>query len=83
MSGLCTYPSELLMASNKVQIRTICCKPLAVIVKTVNLLIWQRDATERISPAIVSIFVFIDVVTKMNNIIDRVLCEASQYVLSS
>jgi hypothetical protein len=73
LGGLGTYPGELLMISNQVQVCAIGCQPLAVIVKTENLLVGKRDATKSISPAIVPILVLVNVVPKMDDIIDRVL----------
>lgn len=61
------------MAGNKVQIGTVCRNTLAVVVQAENFLVWQRNTTNAITPAVVAILVFVDIVTEMNNIINGVL----------
>jgi len=75
-----TNPRELLMACKQVGIRAIGCKPLPIVVEAKNLFVGKWDAIDRVSPAIVAILVLVDVVTEMNNIVDRVLkCAISTY----
>jgi hypothetical protein len=61
------------MTGDQIQISPVGCQPLAVVVEAVDLLIRKRDATNGVSPAVVAIFVLIDVISKMDYIVDRVL----------
>lgn len=76
-----TNPRELLMACKQVGIRAIGCKPLPVVVEAKNLFVGKWDAVDRVPPAIVAILVLVDVVTEMNDIVDRVLRMRHKYVL--
>jgi hypothetical protein len=67
-------PRELLVTGEQVQVRTVGSKSLAVVVQTVDLLVRLWNATDRVSPAVVAVLVLINVVTKMNNVVDGVLC---------
>jgi hypothetical protein len=79
--GQLTNPRELLVACTQVRIRAIGCKPLPVVVEAENLFVRKWDAVDRVSPAIVAILVLVDVVTEMNDIVDRVLRMRYKYVL--
>ena len=61
------------MASYEVQVGAVRSEPLTVIVQAENFVVRKRDAVNGVSPAIVAILVLIDVVAKMNHIINRVL----------
>jgi len=66
-------PRELLVASNEIKVGTVRRKPLSVVVKSEDFTVWLRNAAKRVAPAVISILVFVDVVTEMNDVINRVL----------
>jgi len=61
------------MASNEIKVGTVSREPLTVVVKSEDLTVWLRNAAKRVAPAVISILVFVDVVTEMNDVINRVL----------
>jgi hypothetical protein len=63
-------PRELLVALDEVKIGTVGSQTLAVVVQSEDLAVRQRDTSDTVAPAIVAIFVFVDVVSKMNNIVN-------------
>jgi hypothetical protein len=66
-------PWKLLVAGKEIEVGTVCRKPPSVVVKSKDLAVWLRNATKRIAPPVISILVFIDVVAKMNDVINRIL----------
>ncbi len=68
-------PWEVLVASNQIQVGTVCGVALAVIIKRIDLSIWQWDTTNSLSPAVIAISVFVDIVTKVKNVVDGVLAD--------
>jgi hypothetical protein len=66
-------PRELLVAGNEVQVSTVGRESPSVVVESVNLVIRLRNTTDAISPTIISVFVLVDVVAKMHNVVYRVL----------
>lgn len=66
-------PRELLVASHEVQISAVSSEPPSIIVKSEDLAIWLRDAANAVTPTIVAILVFIDVVSEMHNVVDGIL----------
>jgi hypothetical protein len=66
-------PWELLVAGKQIEVSSVGGKPPSVVVKSENFVVWLRNAVDRVTPPVVSIFVLIDVITKMNNIVNRVL----------
>jgi hypothetical protein len=78
-----TDPRELLMAGKQVQIRAVSCEPFAVVVQAKDLVVGKRDAANGVTPAIVAILVLIDVVTKMNHVVNRVLADVTKHSLQA
>jgi hypothetical protein len=58
-------PWEVLVAGNEIKIGAVGGNPLAVVVERVNLLVRQGDTPKGVAPAIVSLLVFIDIITKL------------------
>lgn len=69
------------MTSYEVQIGAVRSEPFTIIVQAENLVIRKRDAIDGVSPAIVAILVLVDVVTKMDHVINRVLRIVSLVIL--
>jgi hypothetical protein len=61
------------VTSYEVQIGAVRSEPLTVIVQAENFVVRKRDAVDGVSPSIVAILVLVDVVAKMNHVINRVL----------
>lgn len=85
-------PGKVLVARNQIQVGSVSCEALSVIVKSaskrldrpsrrsktqdyirVDIVSWQRNAVVRISPTVLAIRVFIDIITKVDDVVDRVL----------
>ena len=66
-------PRKLLVASEQVKISSVCSEPPSIVVKSEDLVVWLGNTVDRVAPPVISILVLIDVVTKMDNVIDRVL----------
>jgi hypothetical protein len=66
-------PGELLVAGHQVKIGAVGGNSLAIVVEGVDLLVWERNAADGLTPAVVSVGIFIYVVSEMDNIINRVL----------
>ena len=66
-------PRELLMTGQEIQISTVGRQSLAVVVKGVDFAIRLWDTSKAVAPSVVSIGVLVDVVTKMNDIVNGVL----------
>jgi hypothetical protein len=61
------------MTSHEIKVGTVSREPLSVVVKSKDLTVWLRNAAKRVAPAVISILVFVDVVTEMNDVINRIL----------
>ena len=66
-------PRKLLVASEQVKISSVCSEPPSIVVKSEDLVVWLGNTVDRVAPPVISVLVLIDVVTKMDNVIDRVL----------
>lgn len=66
-------PRELLMAGDEIQVGSIRCDPRAVVIERKDLLVRLWDAANTISPAVVSILILVNVITKVNDVVYRVL----------
>lgn len=65
-------PWELLMAEQQVKIRAVSRQSLSVIVESEYLAIWERNAIDAVSPSVVAILIFVNVISQMNHVVDRV-----------
>lgn len=63
-------PRELLVALDQIQIGAVSSQTLAIIVQSEDLAVGQRDTPEAIPPAIVSVFVLVNVISKVHNVVD-------------
>jgi len=45
--------------------------PLAIVIECENLAVWQGNPIDGLSPAVFTIGIFIDIVTQMNDIVNR------------
>lgn len=61
------------MAQQKILIRPIRSEPLSVVIECVDLTVREGDATEALSVTIFTVGIFIDVVSKVDDIVNRVL----------
>jgi len=61
------------MTEQEVEIGSISCQALAIIVQGIYLTVWERYSTNSLTVAIIAVLVFINVVPKMEDIIYRVL----------
>lgn len=61
------------MTEQEVEIGSISCQALAIIVQGICLTVWKRYSTNSLTVAIIAVLVFINVVPKMEDIIYRVL----------
>jgi hypothetical protein len=66
-------PGELLVACKKIQISTVSCNPLAVVIEGVDFTVRKRNAVDAVAPAVISVLVLVNVVAEMNNIVNGVL----------
>lgn len=66
-------PGERSMAQLKVEIKAIGGISLTVVVKSVDRSVWQRNPFDCLTIAIIAIFIFVDIVTQMQDIIHRIL----------
>lgn len=66
-------PGELLVTGDQVQIRSIGSNALPVVVETEDLLVRQRDSANALTIPIFSIRVLVNVVSKVDDIVDGVL----------
>jgi len=60
------------MAQEKVQIRSVLGQSSTIIIEREYLVIWLRNTADRVSPAIITILVLIDIIAKMNNVVNGV-----------
>lgn len=65
-------PGEVLMTQNQVMVRSVGGMSLPIIIKSIDLSVRQGDAADGVAPAILTISVLVDVVSKMKHIIDGV-----------
>jgi len=61
------------MTEQEVEIGSISCQALPIIVQGIYLTVWERYSTNSLTVAIIAVLVFINVVPKMEDIIYRVL----------
>jgi hypothetical protein len=70
-------PRELLVASNEIQVGTVSREPPAVVVESEDLVIGLGDTADAVSPAVISVLILIDVIAKMNNVVNGILLVVS------
>ena len=61
------------MTEKKIEIGPICGYSLSVVVKREDCPIWERNTSQALPPTIITIFILVDVVSKMNNVVHGVL----------
>jgi hypothetical protein len=65
------------VACKKIKIRAVCGKTLPIIVQGEDGPIGQGNAANTLAITVLSVFTFINVVTEMYNIVDRILQQVS------
>ena len=60
------------MAQQEIQVRSICGMAFAIIVQGVDLAVWKWNSTQTVAPAVVPIGILVQVVPKMQHVVDRV-----------
>lgn len=78
-------PGEGLMTEEKIKIGPVCSYSLPVVIKRENCPIWERNTSNTLSPSIVTVFIFIDIVPEMDYVVHRVLtsCRNADIVRST
>ena len=66
-------PGEGLMTEEKIKIGPVCSYSLPVVIKRENCPIWERNTSNTLSPSIVTVLIFINVVPEMDYVVHRVL----------
>ena len=66
-------PRESRMTEQKVEIGSVSRNSFPVIIESEDGLVWQRHTADRLAPAIVAILILVDIVTKMEHIVHRIL----------
>ena len=66
-------PRKLSMAQQKILIGAVRSQSLSVVVESVDLAIWKRDATDALPVPIFTIRIFVDVVSQMYDVVHRIL----------
>ena len=66
-------PGKGLVTSHQVQISPVLRNAPAVVVETINLLVGLRNSTERVAPSVVAVLILVNVVAKVDHVVDRVL----------
>ena len=61
------------MTEQKVEIGSVSRNSFPVIIESEDGLVWQRHTADRLAPAIVAILILVDIVTKMEHIVHRIL----------
>ena len=61
------------MAEQQIEVCPVSCKAFAVVIERKDGSIWERNPADGLAPAIITIFVFIDVITQVQHIVHRVL----------
>lgn len=65
-------PREVLMTQNQIMVRSVGGMSLPIVIKSIDLSVRQGDAADGVAPAILTISVLVDVVSKMKHIVDGV-----------
>jgi hypothetical protein len=65
-------PWKSLVAGEKIQVSPVGGKTLPVVIETEDLLVREGHSADTLAIAVVPIFVFIDVVSQVDNVVDRV-----------
>ena len=73
-------PGEGLMTEEKIKIGPVCSYSLPVVIKRENCPIWERNTSNTLSPSIVTVFIFIDIVPEMDYVVHRVLTSCKMQV---
>ena len=66
-------PRELLVTCDEVEIGAVGSNSLAVVVECCNFLVGKRDTANCLSPTVVAVLVLVNVVTEVDNVVNRVL----------
>ena len=64
-------PRKCLVAQEKIEIRSVARNTLAIIIKSVNSFIRQWYATDALTLTVFSVLVFVNIITKVEYIVDR------------
>ena len=65
-------PGVHLVAGKKIQVRAVSRKTLTVVIQSIDLTVGQRNTSNGLTPAVFTICILVDVVSQVNNIVDRI-----------
>lgn len=68
-------PREVLVRRIEIEVSTVCSKALPIVVEGEDLLVRQGNAPNTLPPAIIAVRIFVNVVSEVYNVVDRILQE--------
>lgn len=75
------YPSISLVASDQIQVSSIGCQPLSIVIEGEYLFVRKRNTAYAVSPAVVAILVFVNIISQEDHVVNRILFFISWFVV--